>query len=114
GVPAWAVSARRPADRQRAVAPGPADRRGPAGQPAPGVPAAAQLQPAAKPDRAVLEETAAASDAQPAVRQPRGPEGVAAGQPVRLPDDAAEGQKYPPRATQAEDHPMRQPHRVPV
>ena len=38
-------------------------------QPAPGVQAAAQLQPAAERDRAVLEDAAAAGDAQPAVRQ---------------------------------------------
>ena len=41
---------------------------GAGGEPAPGVLPAAQLQPAAERDRAVLEEAAAAGDAQPAVR----------------------------------------------
>ena len=58
---------------------GQADRRGAGGEPAPGVQAAAQLQPAAEPDRAVLEEAAAAGDAQPAVRHAGRPEGSRSG-----------------------------------
>src|SRR5262249_22312186 len=108
------VPARGAADRQRRLASRPAHRRGAAGQPASGVPAAAELQPAAEPDRAVLEEAAAAGDAQPPVRHAGGPEGVAAGQPLLLPDHAAEGEKHHPRTTQAEEYQMRQPQWVHV
>ena len=58
------------------------------GEPALEVQASAQLQPAAQPDRAVLEDAEAAGDAQPAVRQPGGPQGLAAQQPLLLPDHA--------------------------
>ena len=70
--------------------------RGAGGEPAPAVQAAAQLQPAVEPDRAVLEEAAAASDAQSAVRHAGGPEEVAAGQPVLLPDHAGASQDPAP------------------
>ena len=93
---------------------GEADRRGDGGEPAPGVQAAAQLQPAAQPDRAVLEEAAAAGDPQPAVRHAGRPEGVAPGQPVLLPDRPPQGQKHHRGAAQAEGHQMRQHRRVHV
>ena len=95
-------------DRQRPVAPGQADRRGPGGQPAPGVQAAAQLQPAAERDRAVLEDAAAAGDAQPTVRHPGGPEAVAPGQPVLLPDGAGPG----PAPGRQVLHPPRKPDSI--
>jgi len=72
--------------RQRPVAPGQADRRGPGRGPAPGVPAAAQLQPSAQRDRAILEAVASPCHAQPAVREPGGAEDIDPGQPVLLPD----------------------------
>src|SRR6202051_4476868 len=64
----------------------------PGREPAPGVQASAQLQPAAEPDRAVLEDAQAACDAQQAIRQPGGPQGLDPQQPVLLPDHAEASQ----------------------
>ena len=55
-------------------------------QPAPGVQAATELQPATQPDRAVLEAPPAAGDPQPAVRHAGRPQDLDPGQPVLLPD----------------------------
>src|SRR5262245_42692335 len=49
-----------------------------------------------------------------AIRHAGGPEGVAAGQPVLLPDHASQGQKHPPSTSQEEGRQRRQPHRVHV
>ena len=94
--------------RQRPVAPGQADRRGAGGQPAPGVQAAAELQPAAQRHRAVLEAAASPCDAQPAVREPGGPEAVDPGQPVLLPDGPGQG----PGLGRQELHPPGKPESI--
>src|SRR5262249_43881769 len=89
-------------------------RRGPASlsrQPAPAVPTLAQLQPTVEPHRAVLEETAAASDAQPPVRHLSRPEEIPPREPVVLPDYAAAGQDHA-RKTEPQDGQMRQDYRV--
>src|ERR1700680_2362438 len=74
------------------MARGQAGRGGPGREPAPRVQTSAQLQPAAQPDRAVLEAAQAACDAQPAVRQPGGSQRLDPQQPVLLPDHAGASQ----------------------
>src|SRR5262249_34172123 len=87
--------------------------RGAGRQPAPGVLPAAQLQPEPQRDRALLEEAQAAGDAQPAVRHPRGAEGVGAGQPQLLPNPPGED-PHPHQRTPQEVAQMTQYHRVHV
>ena len=62
------------------------------GQSAPGVEAAAELQPDAQPDRAVLEGIAASGDTQSAVRHLGGPEAERSQQPELLPNRAGSDQ----------------------
>ena len=82
--------------------------------PAPVVQASSQLQPAAQPRRAVLEETPPSGDTQPTVRHAGRLEKLAPRQPLLLPDRPTQGQKHRPRTSQAEDRQMRQPQRVHV
>ena len=60
------------------------------------------------------KDAEAAGDPQPPVRPPGRPEGIDPGQPVLLPDRAAQGQKHHRGTTQAEDHQMRHQRRVHV
>ena len=71
--------------------------------PAPGIRPAARRQPPAQRHRAVLEAAPPPGHPQPAVRQPGGPQAVAPGEPLLLPDDAGAGAepdrrlRHPPR-----------------
>src|SRR5207253_1998199 len=90
-VPGGPAPAGRPADRQRPVARGRAGPGGVGREPAPGTRAVAQLQPATRPDRAVLEDPPPPSHAQPAVRHAGRPTALDPRQPELLPDHARTG-----------------------